>query len=267
MTLPLLKPFHFLLVFQLFILNKIVAQNTFCGIQNSAFQVGEKITFKVYYNMGSIWVGAGEAIFSIKSAQIENRQAMHIIGDGRTYSSYDWLYRVRDRYESYLDAETLLPLRFVRNVQEGSTKKYNSVTFDHTKGKAMSDNKIYTVPKCIQDVLSSIYYARNIDYRKYTVGDKIPFTLFLDDQIYSLYIRYLGRERIKTKHGSFQAIKISPLLIEGTIFSGGERMTVWVTDDQNRIPVRIDSPILIGSIKVDMSSVEGLRNPFTARLP
>ncbi|MBS1777394.1 MAG: DUF3108 domain-containing protein [Bacteroidetes bacterium] len=261
------KSFIFLLVFHLFVLKKTVAQNTFCGLQNTAFQVGEKITFKVYYNMGSIWVGAGEAIFSITSAQIGNRQAMHLIGDGRTYSSYDWLYRVRDRYESYLDAETLLPLKFVRNVQEGNTKKINSVAFDHAKGKAISDNKTYTVPKCIQDVLSSIYYARNIDYRKYVVGDKIPFTLFLDNQVYSLYIRYLGIERIKTKHGSFQAIKIRPLLIEGTIFSGGERMTVWVTDDQNRIPVRIDSPILIGSIKVDMLSVEGLRNPFTARLP
>jgi hypothetical protein len=125
---------------------------------------------------------------------------------------------------------------------------------------------VYNVPKCVQDVLSAIYYARNIDYSKYKPGDKIPFSMFLDDQVYNLYIKYLGKEQVTTKYGTFSAIKISPLLIEGTIFKGGEKMMVWVSDDSNHVPVRVDSPILVGSIKVDLVGYENLRNPFTGLL-
>jgi hypothetical protein len=119
------------------------------------------------------------------------------------------------------------------------------------------------VPKCIQDVLSAIYYARNIDYNAYKPGSKIPFKMFLDEKVYELYIRYLGKEKIVTKYGTFNAIKFAPLLLEGTLFKGGEGMVVWVSDDANHIPVRIDSPIVVGSVKVDLIAYSKLRNAFT----
>lgn len=241
-----------------------VAQGDFCAIKNISFQQGEKLVFKVYYNMGRIWVGAGEAVFTVNATRINGRNAFHVVGDGKTYKSYDWFYRVRDRYETYMDMETMLPLKFVRNVDEGGFKIYNSVTFDQNNNRAVSTNGVYHVPKCVQDVLSSIYYARNIDYNKYQPGAKIPFSMFLDDQVYHLYIRYLGKEKITTRYGTFNTIKIRPLLIEGTIFKGGEKMTVWVSDDDNHVPVRVDSPILVGSIKVDLIGYEYLRNPFAA---
>src|SRR5690606_29311613 len=106
--------------------------------------------------------------------------------------------------------------------------------------------------------------ARNIDYGKYKPGAKIPFTMFLDDEVYHLYIRYVGKARIKTKYGVFNAIKIQPLLIEGTLFKGGEDMVVWVSDDRNHIPLRVESPILVGSIKVDMMSYANLRHPLSS---
>ncbi len=241
-------------------------QSDFCGIRNTAFESGEKLTFKVYYNMGRIWVGAGEAMFSTTMTKLNGKSVYHIVGDGKTYKSYDWFFKVRDRYESYLDAATMLPVKFVRNVNEGGFKIFNSVTFDQQNHRAISANGVYNVPKCIQDVLSSIYYARNIDYNKYQPGDKIPFSMFLDDQIYNLYIRYLGKEKINTRYGTFNTIKFSPLLIEGTIFEGGEKMTVWVSDDANHVPVRIDSPIVVGSIKVDLIGYENLRHAFTSLL-
>ena len=108
-------------------------------------------------------------------------------------------------------------------------------------------------------MLSSIYYARNINFNGYQPGDKIPFNMFLDNQVYNLYIRYLGKEVIKTKYGKFHAIKFKPLLIKGTMFQGGEGMTVWVSDDADHIPLRIESPIAIGSVKVDMTKYRGLR--------
>lgn len=240
------------------------AQNDFCGIKNTSFKEGERLVFKVYYNMGAIWVGAGYATFNTTLEDLNGRKVYHVVGDGKTMKSYEWFYKVRDKYETYIDVETMLPAKFIRNVDEGGFKIYNNVTFNQNIGQAISTKGVYKVPKCIQDVLSAIYYARNIDYSKYTPGDKIPFSMFLDDQVYNLYIRYIGKERVTTKYGTFNAIKISPLLIEGTIFKGGEKMMVWVSDDANRIPVRVDSPILVGSIKVDLVGYDKLRNPFTA---
>ncbi len=216
--------------------------------------------------MGRIWVGAGLAEFNTKLEDYNGKQVYHVTGDGRTLKSYEWFYKVRDRYETFIDKETMLPLKFIRNVNEGGFKIYNNVTFNHSIGQAVSTNGAYKVPSCIQDVLSAIFYARNIDYSKYKAGDTIPFNMFLDDEVFNLYIRYLGKERITTKYGTFNAIKISPLLIEGTIFKGGEKMMIWVSDDNNHLPVRVDSPILVGSVKVDLIGYENLRNPLSSLL-
>lgn len=241
---------------------RLEAQVAFCGGKNNSFLVGEKLHYKVYYNMGRIWVGAGEVTFTVNQEKLNGRNAYHIVGDGRTLKSYEWFYKVRDRYESYVDMETLAPLKFIRNVNEGGFKIYNNVTFNHQLHQAVTTQGVYKVPECVQDVLSAIYYARNIDFSKITPGSKIPFSMFLDDQVYNLYVRYLGKEQIKTKYGTFNTIKFSPLLINGTIFKGGEKMTVWVSDDPNHVPVRIDSPITVGSIKVDLIGYQNLRHPL-----
>lgn len=240
------------------------AQNDFCGIKNHSFQNGERLNFKVYYNMGRIWINAGDAVFSTTTEMLNGRKVFHITGEGRTSKSYEWFYKVRDTYESFIDEETMLPAKFVRNVNEGGFKIYNNVSFNQNIGQAVSTKGIYNIPKCTQDVLSAIYYARNIDYNHYKPGDKIPFNLFLDDQLYSLYIRYVGKERINTRYGTFNAIKIVPLLIQGSIFKGGEKMVVWVSDDNNHLPLRVESPILVGSIKVDLMGYDKLRNPFSS---
>lgn len=240
------------------------AQSSFCNLKNQCIHNGERINFKVYYNVSFVWVPAGEANFTTRQASLDGRKAYHIIGDGATYSSYDLFFKVRDRYQTWIDAETLLPIRFKRRVREGGYSFDNTVYFDHKNNTALSKNKRYKTPECVQDVLSAIYYARNIDYNKYSPGDKIPFHMFLDDEVYSLYIRYLGKETVTTKYGKFRAIKIAPLLIKGTLFEGGEKMTVWVSDDKNHLPLRISSPILVGSIKADMMGYKNLQYPLSA---
>jgi Protein of unknown function (DUF3108) len=237
-------------------------QNEFCGIKNTSFQAGERLVYTVYYNMGFIWVNAGNAEFEISSEQYNGKDVYHITGKGKTARSYEWFYKVRDRYESIIDKETLLPLHFIRKVNEGGFKIDNDVVFDHEKKQAISNNKTFSMPRCTQDVLSAIYYARNINYNKYKPGDTIPFDMFLDDKVYNLYIRYVGKEKLTTRSGTYNAIKIAPLLIEGTMFKGGEKMMVWVTDDENHLPLRVDSPILVGSIKCDLVEYKNLRNPF-----
>jgi hypothetical protein len=240
------------------------AGNDFCTTRNTAFMAGEKLTFKVFYTVAGLYVAAGEASFNNSVEMLNNNPVYHIVGDGKTYPFYDGFFKVRDRYESFIDTNTLQPYKFIRNIYEGGYKKYENVTFNKTTNAAITNDGVFKVPACIQDVLSAIYYSRNIDFNKYKPGDKIPFSLFLDKEVFDMYIRYLGKETVKTKYGKFKAIKFKPLLIKGTIFEGGEKMTVWVSDDANKIPVRIESPISVGSIKVDMISYSNLRYPLTS---
>lgn len=241
-----------------------VTDSTFCGIRNTSFKEEERISYTVFYTVIGLYINAGTAVFTTQLAQLNGKPVFHVVATGITHPSYDWVYRVRDRYESYIDTTTLQPLRFVRNVDEGGYKIYQLYDFNKTTNIVNTTKGNYPVPACVQDVMSAIYYARNIDFNKYKVEDRIPFTMFLDYEIYNLYIRYLGKETIKTKYGTFRTIKFRPLLVKGTIFQGGENMTVWVTDDANHIPVRVESPIVVGKVKVDMMSYANLRYPLTS---
>lgn len=235
-----------------------------CGYKNIAFKSGESVTFYVFYTLAGIWVHAGNVNFTVTQTTLNNKPVYHMVGTGSTLPSYDWIYKVRDRYETMVDTATLLPYKFIRNVDEGGYKKYEVVTFDRTNNTATSKEGVFKVPECVQDVLSEVYMARNINFDKYKKNDLIPFDLFLDNEVFNMYIRYLGKETIKTRYGKFRTIKFKPLLLKGTIFEGGEKMTVWVTDDANRIPVRVESPITVGSIKVDMMMYRNLRHPVTS---
>lgn len=255
---------NLLIIFLFTISFPLRAGDDFCAIKNNSFANGEKLNYVVYYTVAGLYAGAGEASFTTRLSTYNNKPIYHVVGEGKTYSFYDNFFKVRDRYESYIDTATLQPYRFIRNVFEGGYKKYENVTFNKVTNTAITNEGVYKIPGCVQDVLSAIYYSRNIDFSRYKPNDKIPFTLFLDKEIFNMYVRYLGKEKIKTKYGTFNTIKFKPLLIKGTIFEGGEKMTVWVTDDANKVPVRIESPITVGSVKVDMMSYSGLRHPMKA---
>jgi hypothetical protein len=235
-----------------------------CNIRNNAFKADEEVKMKVFYSTLGMYVGAGEAKFTSSLERYNGKPVYHLIGTGSTYSFFDGFFKVRDKYESYIDTTDLLPYKFVRNIDEGGYKAYNNVTFNHDAKTAVSTNGVFKVTECIQDVVSMVYYARNINFDKYKVNDKILFDMFLDDEVFHMYIRYMGKEIIKTRYGKFNAIKIRPLLIKGTIFEGGEKMTAWLSDDPNHLLLRAESPIAVGSIKVDMMSYKNLRHPLSS---
>jgi hypothetical protein len=243
---------------------KVKPTDDFCGIKNTAFQAGETVTFKVFYNTLGMYIGAGEANFTTTLERFDGKVTYHCVGDGKSYPFFDNFFKVRDRYETYIDTNTMLPIKFIRNVNEGGYKIYNNVTFNQATNTAVTTNGVFKTPGCVQDVISAIYYARNIDFNKYKVNDKIPFDMFLDDQVYHLYIRYLGKEKVKTRYGKFNAIKFKPLLIKGTVFEGGEKMTAWVSDDPNHLLLRVESPISVGNVKIDMYGYHNLRYPLTS---
>ncbi|MBN2523969.1 MAG: DUF3108 domain-containing protein [Bacteroidales bacterium] len=247
-----------------------------CFNNNFAFQEGEIIRYQAYYNWGFIWLNAGFVEFKVKPATYLDKQVYHFDSYGASHKSYDWIFKVRDRYQAFLDKETLRPLWFHRENYEGGFEVNNEYFFDYKKNLVYSSTEnsdrpfardTIQIQPCTFDVLSFVYRCRNLDFTKLQIGDTIPATSLLDNEIFTLYIRYLGKENIKTREGiPYRCIKFSALLIEGTIFKGGEDMIVWITDDDNRIPVLVEAKILIGSVKAYLESVEGLKNPLTSRI-
>jgi len=236
-----------------------------------AFKEGEKITYEVYYNWSFIWMNAGYVEFSVKTQKYLNREVYHLDSYGSSHKSYDWLFKVRDDYQSYLDKESLRPLWFDRQNDEGGFKVKNEYFFDHQKkviyAFTATSNRPFRkdtlkIKDCTFDLVTLVYYCRNLNFSGLHLNDSIPVSIAVDNGIYNLYIRYLGKEDAETKAGIiYHCIKFSAMLVEGTIFKGGEDLYVWVTDDKNHIPIRIDAKILIGSVKAYLTNTEGLCNP------
>jgi hypothetical protein len=241
-----------------------------------AFQAGEVIEFDVYYNWGLIWVDAGWVTFSVEKKEFNNKPVLHFVGEGSSKKNWDWFYKVRDKYQSYNDSANLKPIKYLRDSHDGSDWVYNDVTFDFKKNKAIAYFRSKEFPKertdtvkinfSTFDPMSMIYYARSLNYETMKVGEEMPITIFLDNKVYYRKIVYAGKETITTDYGTFKCIKFKPSLIPGTIFKEGDAMTVWVTDDDNRVPIQVFTPISVGSVKVYLKKATGLVHPLSSKV-
>jgi hypothetical protein len=247
-----------------------------CKVENKSFKAGEDLHFKIYYNWGAIWMAAGESNFKVELAEMSSKSVYHFVGIGATYPKYDWFFKVRDKYESYADTSSLKPLRFKREANEGGSFTYDDYVFNTRKSKVYTVERrnkkpikvdSVSITQCTNDVMTAIYYARSLDFSKYKANDTIPITFVLDGEVFPSYIRYLGKEVITSELlGKVRCIKFRPKLVEGTIFKGGEGMTVWVTDDENKIPVYVETPIIVGTVKVKLSSYSNLKYKLNCQI-
>jgi hypothetical protein len=244
-----------------------------CTMENNTFQGGEEITYKLFYNWNFIWLSAGEVTFRVRD--LENQYHISVVG--RTYKSYEWFYKVRDYYDTYVDKETLLPNTSIRNIHEGGYRLYDKVTFDRERNKAVglrgktrevAKLAEFDIDNCIHDMLSIVYYARNIEYDELKAGAEFPIRVFLDNKIYPLNVKYFGKENNKKVKGQgrFNTHLFSPQLIAGEIFKENDQMKVWVSADQNKIPVMIESPVSVGSVKAVLKNYKGLKYDFEAKV-
>jgi len=241
-----------------------------CHIDSKAFAPGEIVTYKVYYNWGFIWVSAGEVEFKVTSKKYEGRDVYHLYGYGASYKSYDWFFKVREKYQSYVDPETLLPFWYERDVVEGNYTAFEDYKFDYTNNlihtyvqKRSNPGVKGTLPltPCLLDVMTAVYYFRSVDVSKYKAGDKIPINMILDSEAYHLSMRYLGKEELKTRDKKkYQCIKFAIQMVEGSIFKGDEDAIIWITDDINKIPVMVEAQILVGSVKAILNETKGLKH-------
>lgn len=254
--------FLFLVAFGM-IATSISAQNEttdYRTINHNAFKRGEELKYRLHYGA----VNAGEAVVKIDDTKklIYGRQTLHVLASGYSKGAFDWFFKVRDYFESYVDEEALVPWLFMRRCDEGGFKINQNQMFNHAKGQVNSSGKTLSVPKNIQDMISAFYYARTFDFSKAKTGDIYSIPTFVDDEIWDLKIKFVGRETISTDLGKISCLKFVPVVQKGRIFKKEEDLHVWITDDTNKIPVRVQAEILVGSIKMDIISATGLITPL-----
>ncbi len=245
-----------------------------CPVSDIPFKGGEKLDYIIYYNYKKLWVPAGKVRFEVQDTSMKDIDCFHFNGRGKTFKEYDWFFKVRDQYQSFASRTDLKPARFIRSVSEGNTRIYYDYLFDHTANEAYykrSPQGDYTdtiqQTECAFDVMTTVYYARTLDFSTTKVNDTLPLTMVLDGKQYETYVRYTGKGVEKSRDGiSYKVIKFRPMLIEGTIFSGGEDMEVSVTDDKNRIPLFVEANILVGSIKVYLERMTGFKYPLDSKI-
>ncbi len=231
-------------------------------IENSSFRVGEKLKYVVHYG----WMDAGEATLEVKKSPytFNGREAYHVIGKGTSLGAFDWFFKVRDRYESHIDMEGLFPYRFVRNCDEGGYKIFQDYKFQPEKSTMTThEGDTLLTTDFIQDMMSAYYYTRNMDFSNAKKGDIFTIETIVDGKIYPMKIKFLKRETVKLRVGKFRCMKFAPVVQEGRIFKTEEDLSVWITDDKNKIPIMAESSLMVGSVKMEMTEWSGLANPIS----
>jgi Protein of unknown function (DUF3108) len=238
-----------------------------------AFQHGERLSYKIYYNLNFIWVPAGEVTFQI----FDEGNQYHYKATGETYDSYNWFFSAKDEYDSWVDKNTFLPNYSERSVNEGNYHIFEKISFNQTARKmtvwrapwrgGTEEKTEHTVKSDCNDVLSSLYKLRLVDYESQQAGYTVPFSVFMDKAEYPLKMNYMGKDEDKKlyKMGHYKTLKFHPEVIAGNVFKEDAQMTVWVSDDKNRIPLLIESPVSVGSVKMVLKEYWGLKFPFEAK--
>jgi len=243
----------------------------------SSFQAGEEITYIVSYNWGFIWIDVGEATFKITEKEINGEKYFIIIAVGLTYKSWDRFFKVRDLYKSVISQKDLKPVYYERNVDEGGYTINIKYRFDKHKLVAYSEYESYKTPfyrdtipitANTYDLLSIIYKARNLNYSNMKPKQKIPINILLDNELTNIYFRYLGTTVFKNKKiGKFNTIKFSIMTVAGEVFkSTEESLQLWVSNDKNHLPLWIESPISVGSVKIRLARYKGLKYPLSSKI-
>ncbi len=242
----------------------------FCEVENTTFANGETVVYQLYYNWNFIWLSAGEVVFRVK----EYNDHYHLSATGRTYPSYEWFFKVRDYFESKVDKETLLPFHSVRDVNEGNYTRYDKINFDQSNQQAIYywgkskdstlEAGISELDGCIHDIVSLFYSLRNVGIENFNDGDEFPVEVFLDKEAWPLNVKIASKnknQRIKG-YGKVNTTQLVPELIAGTVFKKGAEMNVYVSNDANRVPLMIESPVSVGSIKAIIQNWYGLKEPL-----
>ncbi|HLV23763.1 MAG TPA: DUF3108 domain-containing protein [Moheibacter sp.] len=240
-----------------------IALLSFVTSDTQNYKSGEYLQYRIHYGL----LNAGFASLTVKNTTYEGRPHFHVVGEGSSSGAVRAFYKVDDRYESYIDQSTNKPSKFVRNISEGGYSRDQIFTFDHDKNIVkIHDRKEQRISykdfegNNIQDLLSAFYYLRNYDTDKLKTGDYINLKIFMTDDTYKFRLKILGRETMNTKFGKIKTLKIRPYVQSGRIFKESESVTMWVTDDDNHIPIQIKAELTVGSLKADLNDYRNTKS-------
>lgn len=233
--------------------------------RQESYQNGEFLKFRVHYG----FVTAGYATLAVEEKSMHGENVNHVKGYGTTTGMSRFFFKVEDQYESYINTTNDRPYRFIRNIDEGGHTKDFVVDFDHDANKAYVLNRetnkeeIVHFPKDAQDMVSSFYYLRNnLNTKNIKAGQEVYMDMFMDKEIYKFKLKFLGRETLRTKFGVISSLKFRPYVEAGRVFKEKESLTVWISDDENKIPLLIKADLAVGSLKATLTEFKGLKHPF-----
>lgn len=238
------------------------------AFSQSAFQTGEFFKFRIHYGV----VNAGYATLEVKDAVRSNKKVHHVVGNGYTTGMTKFFFKVKDDYQSYFDKATGKPYQFVRKIDEGGYTKNQEGFFNQAantvtvKDYKHNTSKTFTVTEDVQDIVSTFYYLRNhprVD--KMAVGESIAVDMFFDDEVTKFKLKFIGREVIETKWGKVATMIFRPYVQAGRVFKEQESLTVWISEDANKVPLRIKASLAVGSLKADLEEFRGLVTPLKVR--
>jgi hypothetical protein len=240
-------------------------------MKNESFRKGEVLDFKMTYSF--ITVGKGSAQVQPKYYKLNNRECFKVDVFAKTVGMVDWVTDINDQWGAYIDTVSLLPHMFYRKIREGRYKKDEQTYFDHPakqiqvitadkKTGKWKEPKAYEAPSHVRDMIAGFLYLRVMDISRLKVNDTIPVTGFFEDEFYKLSIVYKGKENIKTKVGKIRTLAFKPVMPKNKLFDGENSITAYFSDDKNRIPVKIDAQMFVGSAGVELTGYSGLKNPL-----
>ena len=247
------------------VLDNSAVQNALNEQTRESFQGGEWFKFRIHYGI----FNASYATIAVDEEIWEGKPVYHAKGIGRTTGLARWFYKLDDYYDSYFTKDIVRPLNFIRNINEGGYKKHVVIRFDHEKSQANVNDLLkkkkgtFSTAPQVQDLISCFYFLRNqLDVSSIKKGEFVVVNLFFDESNYAFKFKYLGKEQLKTKFGYVNTLKFRPYVQSGRVFNSSESITLWVSDDHNKIPLRLQAALRVGSITADLDAFKGLKNPF-----
>ncbi len=240
-----------------------LGQPIYRKITNDAFSVGERLVFDVGFG----FVTAGEAVMEVPNYEyINGRKCYRIEFHVNSLPFFSTFYKVEDRYSTLLDVEGLFPWRFEQHIREGGYRRDFTADFDHVRLVASTPEGTYPIPPYVHDIVSAFYVTRLEDFTGFRPGQRIHLRNFYKDSTYELDVKYKGKQTIEVDAGTFNCIVVEPLVREGGLFKSEGSILVWLTDDERRIPVKVMSKIVIGSISAELREYSGINGPITAKV-
>nr|WP_294898364.1 DUF3108 domain-containing protein [uncultured Pedobacter sp.] len=230
-------------------------------INTSSFKEGETLTYKLKYG----FITAAEAKLRVLSSDVkfDNRSTYHLLVEGNTSGTFDIFYKVRNRYDSYIDRQNYSPYLYTENIRENKYRRNDKARFYQDEKKVVAKKGTFRSPiSQTFDLVSAYYFTRNIDLSNMRIGDKFTIYYFLDDEITPLTVQYFGKETVDTDLGRIRCLKFSPSIRPGRVFRKDSRIYLWISDDANRIPVKAQADVVVGSINMEISSAKGLVKPL-----